>query len=294
MKDIIIGAADKYNISQIRCWINSIKASGFAGDILLISYRLDDEVLAYAAQKGVQVYQCDQTPWASAIDHNARGRDTQSHQLRFFHSWVILKGLKASDYRYVVMTDVRDVVFQTNPSEWLYSHFYYEPGKMSMPEHTIIASSENITYENEQWGLENIYNGFGPYITHELKKQPIANVGTIAGEFESMKNLSLILYLMGENRYIPNDQSSFNILARTLLATDIKVLPHIDGWACQVGTTLDESKSYLWLNNIDARPIFNPLTKNVCSPLSASPYCIVHQYDRNPELKKHFEEMFKD
>lgn len=285
LKDIIIGAADKYNISQIRCWINSIKASGFTGDVLLISYRLEDDVLAYAAQKGVQVYQCDQTPWASAIDHNARGRDTQSHQMRFFHSWVILNGLKPSDYRYVVMTDVRDVVFQTNPSNYVDATVNYPDGP------NIIASSENITYENEQWGLENLYNGFGPYITHEMKKYEIANVGTIAGTFDAMKNLSLTLYLMGENRYIPNDQSAFNILARTILKEEIRILSHDSGWACQVGTTLDESKSHLWNKNVAVRPILDPawvLNSNL------RPYCIVHQYDRNPELKKNFEEMFKD
>ena len=62
--------------------------------------------------------------------------------------WV-LKQLNR-DYRYMITTDVRDVIFQWNPSEWLENKL----------EKDILVSTENVLYEHESWGKKNILEGY--------------------------------------------------------------------------------------------------------------------------------------
>ena len=51
--------------------------------------------------------------------------------------WV-LKQLNR-EYRYMITTDVRDVVFQHNPSDWLKKNL----------KKNILVSTENVLYEHE-------------------------------------------------------------------------------------------------------------------------------------------------
>ena len=37
MKDLIIGGASNYTWDQLKYWVNSIKLSGFKGDIVLVA-----------------------------------------------------------------------------------------------------------------------------------------------------------------------------------------------------------------------------------------------------------------
>ena len=211
MKDLIFGAADNYTWEQIRPWAKSIRDCGFTGDAVLLLYRGDvGEIAKHCAELDITVLQAQIDNWAKPIGHNARGRDTQSHQLRFFHLWQFLNGnaladpdLRAVDYyRFVITTDTRDVIFQRDPVEFL------EPN-LTRGHSEILAPSEGILYRDEKWGADNVAQGFGPYVAGASKGFEIYNVGTIAGRAQAIRDLSLTLYSMGEGRFIPNDQSSF-------------------------------------------------------------------------------------
>jgi hypothetical protein len=80
----------------------------------------------------------------------------------------------------VITTDVRDVVFQNDPSIWL---------EKNLNNKHLIFGSECIAYEDEPWGTENLYHTFGPFVHSRFKKNTVYNVGVLAGEGEYMRDL---------------------------------------------------------------------------------------------------------
>lgn len=279
-KDLLIGAIDLYDWSNVKVWAKSIRESGFTGDVALLTYRVKNQPELYDRCKelNIDLYDATYDSFGRQIDHNAGGRDTQCHQLRFFHAWELLKELPL--YRYVIMTDVKDVWFQQNPFEWLK---YGYDGR-------IIASSENVRYKHESWGYDNLYQGFGGIISRMAVENEweIYNVGVLAGKSDQMKKLFLSIYNMTYGRYIPSDQSSFNVIIHETNPSMFFKANHTVNWACQCGTTLDPLKQFKdhWTH---AGPeIYNNSVINSFG----QQYAIVHQWDRVPELKKYLENKY--
>jgi hypothetical protein len=280
MKDLLVGAVDTYNWNQIKPWAESIRETGFDGDVFLIVYRLQEDITKQATDLGIELYNVEHTPYMTPIVHEGPNTPTQSHNFRFYHIWELLTRLSASmrDYNSVILTDVRDVYFQSNPSKWLQDSVHEVE--------FIIAPSEGIRFGKEEWNQNNIISGFGRliYDLHDMDNKPVANVGTIAGSYELMKDLCLTIFTMTEGRYYPSDQSSFNILINGLLSPQT-LFTHMDqGWAAQMGTTNDPTKSWLWEHLIEARPEVN-VDDLVYTP-SGNRFCMVHQWDRVPQLKQ--------
>jgi hypothetical protein len=276
--DLLIGAADLYDWSKIKVWARSARDSGFDGEIALLTYRVAPDVVENAKNYGVDIYQIDHDPFGRPIDHNAKGRDTQAHQMRFFHAWQLLT---TDDYwkkfRYVITTDVRDVYFQKNPSAWL-----RDRNELSVfTGHSLVASSEGIRYKNESWGADNMLNGFGPLVYETAKEWTIYNVGVVAGLSEQMMGLFITLYNMTHQRYIPSDQSAYNILVNQTMKGNFLPTTHDDDWACQCGTVADPSKPHLWNVLDEPRP---KIQSNMVINEEGVPFTIIHQYDRNPTI----------
>jgi len=195
-------------------------------------------------------------------------------------------------YRYVIVTDTRDVVFQTNPSEYLSKHCINKQ---------LIASSEGLAYKDEPWGNQNLYQTFGPFLHDKLKDSLIHNVGTIAGQFDYVKDLLLMIFQMSLNRPISVvDQAVYNFLINQKPYNDLlHYTTNRDSWAIQLGTTRSaiESgagdigimakqdptvlKKYLEAYQ-DTQPIIDA---HIVKTEQGVPYCIVHQYDRIDSLK---------
>jgi len=275
MKDLIVGAADKYTWEQVKPWAVSARECGFEGEVALFVYRCDVErFVEEARQLDIDIYPINTNNLGQPIVHEQKGRDTICHQLRFFHLWLFLSSEDAYNYRYVITTDTRDVIFQRNPVKWL-------DGVLTQIDQ-FVAPSEGITYHDEPWGADNLKNGFGPYVYVENEGSEIYNVGTIAGYAPAIRDLSLILYSMGEGRYIPNDQSSFNLLVNGDLFNVIRA-SHDSGWACQCGTTADPEKIERFRPHLLCRePIFKD--GKAYTP-DETLYYLLHQWDRVPELK---------
>lgn len=289
MKNLIVGAIDNYNWENIRNWIRSIKKVEFTGDVVLLTYRIEDSVINRIKEEypKIKMFSCETDDTGQKINHTDRNRDTQVHQMRFFHLWrLFVEGhLKKDDYKYVIFTDTRDVVFQRNPDPWL-----------SFTSDIIIAPSENILYKNEPWNAQNVLDAYGQYGYDIVKDKLVANVGTIAVKASFMPDFAYILYTMGKNRLIPNDQATFGILLHTVF-NDYKyhgtsnIVPSSKGWAAQIGVSDDPSKSYLLPYLIEPKPEWEDgiLVNHV-----GIPYVLIHQYERNEIYKKYFNDIYKD
>jgi hypothetical protein len=206
------------------------------------------------------------------------------HVERFFHIYQLLRD---NEYRYVITTDVKDVVFQRNPSKWL---------EENLPEgvEDLVFSSESMKYKDEPWGNQNLLETFGPQIYEDFKNHTIFNVGVLAGHGYAMKDLMMNIFASCMHRPIKIcDQSTFNFLIsqHPYLSTSMYTRSE-DGWACQLGTTADPSKLEQF------RPfLLEPSPKMEGDKVLTSEgieYIIVHQYDRVPEWKKVIEAKYDD
>jgi hypothetical protein len=229
MKDVIVGCATNYDWSKLKYWVNSINQSGFEGDKVLVLMNCDKDTVQKVTDAGFSII---------AFNQDGEGNLTYQSQLmvhveRFIH---IHKLLKSNDYRYAITTDVKDVIFQKNPIEWL---------ENNLPDgDDLIFSSESLKYKDEPWGRENITQCYGQGIYEDFKNNTIFNVGVLAGRGYAMRDLTLQLFLNCLNRPIPIvDQAVFNVMIsrHPYLRTSLYAASE-DGWACQLGTTADPSK----------------------------------------------------
>ena len=279
--DILIGATDLYDYSKIKIWSESIRQSNFDGDVVLLAYRLvnEPEIIYNCKKLKIDIIKCEYNNRGMPIVHNQMNRDTVCHQMRLFHAWQYLKQAEGI-YENVIFTDVKDICFQSNPSEWLSQNAGFD----------IIAPSEGITYGNEPWNTENMINGYGPYIAQAASEYIVYNVGTIAGISKCMQELCLLLYTMGEGRYIPNDQSSFGLVANSPMFPRIRRTPMNDGWACQCSTMFEPKNKHLEPFLLESKPIIRDgqvytNDNKLC--------CLLHQYDRVDVLRAAIEERYK-
>lgn len=271
-KDLIIGAFKNYNFETIKPWIQSINECGFKGDKVIFSIGSSKETNNKIADAGFTVI----------------GAPSQAHMgfhmERFLHIYNFLQS-QGSNYRYVITTDVRDVIFQKNPSEWI---------ERNIQDKQMIAVSESIKIKNEHWNRQNIINAFGQFFYEGVENQDVFNVGTLAGTSEYIRDLCGMLYQLSANR--PDwvaDQAAYNILLNWQPYKDkTKFVRLNSGWSCNLHVTNKPGeKEHFAPFILEEPPIFEAgLVKDGATK---EPFYIVHQYDRDPVLFNFFKEKYK-
>ena len=299
-KDLIIGGASNYTWDQLKYWINSIKRSGFTGDIVLCATNMTKETIDKLRSEGVILELYGKMQPDGGIKANSEGAP---HVERFFYMWNWLNE-NGDNYDYVIATDTRDVVFQTNPSTWLEENLMVNGAKL-------VSSSEGLRYEDEPWGNTNLLQAFGPYFHNLYKSVVINNVGVIAGESLYVKDMFFMIFQMSINRPIPIvDQAVYNVLLQQKpFKNIIKQTYNSDAWAIQLGTTIEAVKSGFGdIGKAAARDPrildsylgkyfdFQPRIDSEGYVISdnKTKYAIVHQYDRTPAWKDKIMEKYDD
>lgn len=277
-KDAIIGSITNYNVIQLKPYVNSLLRSGFNGDKYMICYDVSYDVVNYLKENGFIVHTFESNEEKKNYFYNKPPNYVIVVE-RFLHMYSFLSQLPeniTSTYRYLISTDVGDVVFQSNPSEWLSNN---------INDFKIIAASESVIYKNEiYWGANNLLNSFGQEIYDKIKDNLIFNAGSLCGEFNILKNMFLEIYNMCQEYKTPNpDQAAYNVLLSLESYKSItKFSISKEGWAAQLGTTMVERFNELLFDK-NEKPIFNKEIGLLCTSENI-PYVIVHQYNRVPEL----------
>jgi hypothetical protein len=128
------------------------------------------------------VYLFDPLDISSGFAYPFSFQDNYAHRFQIYYEY--LNGLSNLDeYRYVIATDVRDVVFQTDPSIWL---------QANIGDNQICASCESLRYRDEPWGNESMRNAY-PRLYGRMAPRPIWNCGVQAGDIRIMKDFWLQL-----------------------------------------------------------------------------------------------------
>lgn len=208
---------------------------------------------------------------------------------RFLHMWLMLKQYKGQ-YRYIIATDVKDVIFQSDPTVWL---------EKNIGDKKIVAACESIRYIDEHWGRENIQRAFGSAIYEECKHNPIVNAGTLSGDFDTMLDFFLNVYMFcsGTPHWVEGgggpDQAAVNILLSMNPYKDVtKVVMSEEGYAAQLGTTGPQVRQVMGPYLMEETPIYNAVRDTVQTS-KGDPFCIVHQYDRVPSWKEKLEKKYE-
>lgn len=273
MNDIVIGAITDYDVEAIRPWVTSLERSGFTGMKAMLCYNIKQPVINELVSRGFTIFAFEQT-----ADGVAYTKPFNIVVERFFHMWLFLKDAKEKyNLRYLIAPDVRDVVFQKNPSEWI---------ERNIKDKKIIAPLESIAYEHEAWGKQNLLQSYGGDIYSAHCKNTIINAGTIAGDIDTMLDLFLTVYLAAKGGATTNpDQAALNIMLHTKAYREITYFaPASAGWACQAGVMADPQKLAAYRPHLtEHEPVFDGHT--VLTP-SGEPFTLVHQYDRVPAWRE--------
>jgi hypothetical protein len=268
-RDLIISAYTNYDWNKIKYWANSIDRCGFTGDKAMIVYNSDQNTVQRLVDLGFKV-------WAFSRDSRT-GNFVWEHDLiivvqRFYHLWHYLDQLPSNHYRYVISTDCKDVVFQTDPVRWLESN---------IGDHDIVASCESIRYRDEPWGDDNMRGSY-PMVYQKIREKPIWNCGVQAGRMDAIKDLWLQIWLTCKAGGRPNpDQAAYNLLLNSHPWSRItRFAMSEDGWACQAGTTVDPTKiSTFRPNLLEAEPTWQD---GLAMTSKGETHAILHQWDRIP------------
>lgn len=301
-KDLIIGAVDNYNWDQIKYWANSIKKSGFDGHKAVIVYNMNADTVKKLTDEGFMIIGCNEYDAHTGFTHdNSRGSIMVD---RFFHISSFMSMLaEPMDIDRVIVTDVRDVVFQNNPSKWLDDYF--------LPNYNLVVGSENLTYSNEPWGKNNINKAFGQYFYDNKKDSEIYCAGVIAGKLKSVRDFCLNIWLVcrGLNPNVEGgggpDQAAMNIMLdfESYLYTTLRTNP-ANGFILHAGTSMPAieagsgtvGQSYVSDPNkkVDFVHDMNYSIKDECIYVFDKQVSILHQWDRVPAWKTLVKKRFGD
>ena len=101
---LVIGAAYKYGVDQVRVFVESLRATGYSGDVIMLTGRLQWRLKAYLRRHGVRPF----PHWSTRRLHGP----IQAHRFERFAK--VLAGA-AGRYDQVLVSDVKDVLFQRHP-----------------------------------------------------------------------------------------------------------------------------------------------------------------------------------
>ncbi|HXP97693.1 MAG TPA: hypothetical protein VN809_13335 [Telmatospirillum sp.] len=253
-RNLVMGMATNFNKETIAPFVLSLRDNGYAGDIILLVSKPDEETaLFYRRQKVITKFYWD-----------AHFIQVERQMARYFSFFRVLRELcdQGCVYDQVLIADTRDVVFQADPFA-------------SAHRVDIAAFNEEETMTigrcpfNGRWVRE----GYGAAVFREMAARPISNVGTVMGS-----GLGIMRYLL----LLQAEAFRVAAPARNRLGVDqvahnrLLVLNSISSFA---------NGDHIWTLG------YVPPEKVVLTPdhkiadVHGRVCPIVHQYDRHPQLK---------
>ena len=147
MRDVVIGVAGGLNWDTLRYWANSVTRCGFQGERVIVLMSCDRATVREFMDLGFTVV---------GFEENAQGDYVHESHLaphveRFIHIHDFLR--RNGPFGWVITTDVRDVIFQSDPVSWLNQH---------CDDRDLVFSSEGVRYHEEQRDLQRGCHGRTP------------------------------------------------------------------------------------------------------------------------------------
>jgi hypothetical protein len=260
---IIFGCITKYSPDDIRPYVESIQQSGFGGDKVMLVYDVPQETISYLKSKGWNLY----------------GGNLHQHIIlqRFVDAYKLLESYENET---IIWTDVKDVIFQKDPTEWIEKNMKGE----------ILAFSECVKFKDDSWAVVNAGTSF-PMEWEWLQNKTSYCAGTIVGKGYALKDLFIEIYrwsLTTANQGQLSDQAAYNVLINlNHFKENMQFVNQEEGFATQLGTVFIKGNE---LPILEPTPIYKD-TKFYNQ--TGDEFVIVHQYDRNEQIKQQIYQKYK-
>jgi len=277
MTDATIGVIRGMSWPDLRPYAVSLSRCGFIGDKLIFVENVSPEVRSNLGLLGFTVIEVQTPPW------EGNDRLLPEYWSYGYHRFGnVLRSLAGRSFRYLIWTDTRDVVFQTNPSTWL---------ENNLADHKIaFAGLGHISAGcpfNDNWIRQAAQNDA---IWEEVRQQETLACGTFAGEGESMLRLMKDCYDGCLNTPGAVDQGMFNLLMRTTYK-DVTVVPRLEtAFSAQWWPEKTASQVPPILSGY-GEPVFDESTGEVRTK-AGELFSIWHLYDRSPKWVKILREKY--
>ena len=260
---IIFGCITKYSPDDIKPYVESIQQSGFGGDKVMLVYDVPHETIDYLKSKGWNLY------GANLHQHIILQRFVDAYKL-----------LESYENEIIIWTDVKDVIFQKDPTEWIEKNMKGE----------ILAFSECVKFKDDSWAVVNAGTSF-PMEWEWLQNKTSYCAGTIVGKGYALKDLFIEIYrwsLTTANQGQLSDQAAYNVLINlNHFKENVQFVNQEEGFATQLGTVFIKGNE---LPILEPTPIYKD-TKFYNQ--IGDEFVIVHQYDRNEQIKQQIYQKYK-
>jgi hypothetical protein len=259
MNKALLGLCDNIsqNISKIQLWYYSFKKHSTA-DVVLLAANASDEEKELLLSIGI-------VPIKITVDDTLH-----INHKRLDHT---KKYIETSKYEILIITDVFDVYFQSDPF-----------AKLDINKYDIFVSGEGVRVNQEPWNSDNISKLFPDKIDICLDKE-IINSGIIAGRKKQLVQLYNKMYDLCENStdgHNIKDQAALNVLVASNEIDNLKIFNLDDAWAMHCAVAGPTQFFHAW--GFDRN-----ITYKIPQMINSIVYSenkiidIVHQFNRIPE-----------
>jgi hypothetical protein len=178
-RSLVLGLTAGYGQRELAPFVESLRGSGYSGDIALLTFDTDAATSAYLASRRVIEITFDSMPLLQMSMNSAR----MLKYLEFLRTDVIFR--PRNGYDYIMLADVRDIVFQGDPFARVDGadlYYFLETGR------TIGTCPVNSV-----WMMQ----AFGPDVFRQAASSRVSCAGTLIAT-----PLALMEYLLWMARYI--------------------------------------------------------------------------------------------
>jgi hypothetical protein len=309
--DLVLGVLgsqwERSRPGGVESYLESIKRAGFTG------------------RKVMLVWGIHPTTRSALLLHGFELIDLPTPKEPFFHArmrvcWEYLRD-HYKEFRYIFWLDVKDLILQSNPSDWM---------ENSIGNAKLIGSTECVTIEQEETNQLWAISILGAKKYQEIKDCEVINGGTWAGEAESMTEVFHQVHL-GCKTYTgghPPCQIWINYVMHSMLKDVLRIPRWSEGFAACLHPCWSPWRVPCWPYMRDTHPVldintctlhagtvpeitnsmivFNPIwgknrrlrIESLSHPLQGiecvdkpkgKVFSIVHGYDRDWDIKSLFE-----
>ena len=299
-KNLILGAIRDLQFRDIKPFFDSLEQTGFDGDVCFWASDLSPEIQNELTSRGVRLFPFNEIrvkipfrnrrinlfrrafPLMHALLRFRLTFQTEEeskeylrdfakkyfsvHSQRFFHFEEFLSdNLEA--YEKVLITDVRDVVFQSNPFDDVLGNTVY-----------CFLEDSRFTLRSEKWNSTWLKEIGGQKLLDELGDYPISCSGVTIGGATAVLNYLRVLNsnLLSNLHHKGLEQGTHNVIIRKGLI-DCNVVENNRGPVLTMGLMRPSD-----IHFDDGGSIVNESGKKIA---------ILHQFDRHPEIERKIHSM---
>lgn len=303
--DVIVTAVSGYEPKHMAAWYNSLKATGFSGRTVVVAYDVSELLVEYMEHMGSLVITFDHdrkkkryyySQLKEEIEDRSEGNKLFSdrrwswnkrilrfrdkiYDRRFFHAGHLVKehlNALGKPIRFVAFSDARDVVFQSDPFNWLAENL--------PPEKDLLIGEESITHQ-DPWNRRNVLKTYGRHALKRVEHLPVCCAGYFAGRYEAMMDFMLAVYYFDQTKR-SGDQAAFNqLLTFSGWKEKSEKVNWRVPWLLHAVSANVSPKAPSFCMPEDSLPIFED---GIVKTADKRPFSIVHQYDRNKEMTEFF------